>query len=81
MKDSNISFTKLSGADYAEIYYAEDGSIKEGDIVSLTGNGVSQVGKSTTAYDTRALGIISTKPGMVLGEPDGSGKPVIVGLA
>jgi hypothetical protein len=42
---------------------------------------VSQVVKSSRKYDNKALGIISTRPGLVLGEADGSGKPVIVGLA
>ncbi|MCA9328558.1 hypothetical protein KC959_02210, partial [Candidatus Saccharibacteria bacterium] len=32
------------------------------------------------AYDTNALGVISTRPGQVLGEADGFGRPVIVGL-
>ncbi len=50
-----MSVTRLSGADVAEVYYAEDGSISEGDIVSISGNGVSQVKKTTSAYDNRAL--------------------------
>lgn len=72
---------RIRGADFAEIYYADDYSVAEGDIVSLTGDGVSQVKKSTVPYDSKAIGIISTKPGMVLGETDGAGKPVIVGLS
>lgn len=72
---------KVRGADYAEVYYTDDGSVNKGDIVSLTGNGVSQVEKSSKPYDTKAIWIISTKPGMVVGETDGSGKGVIVGLA
>lgn len=76
-----MSVTRLSGADVAEIYYALDGSIREGDIVSLAGDGVSQVQKSTSPYDSKAIGVISTKPGITMGEADGAGKPVIVGLA
>lgn len=72
---------RVRGADYAEVYYTDDGSVSKGDIVSLTGNGVSQVEKSYKPYDTKAIWIISTKPGMVVGEADGSGKGVIVGLA
>ena len=53
----------------------------EGDIVSLTGDGVSQIRKSTKAYDAKSLGIISTKPGLVIGAADGEGKPVVVGLS
>ena len=37
--------------------------------------------KSKIPYDSKALGVVSTKPGMVMGEVDGVGKPVIVGLA
>lgn len=57
---------RIRGADFAEIYYADDHTVAEGDIVSLTGDGVSQVKKSATPYDSKAIGIISTKPGMVL---------------
>lgn len=78
---SYLKAFKVRGADYAEIYYSNDMTIKEGDIVSLTGNGVSQVSKSSQSYDSKSLGIISTKPGLVIGEADGSGKPVIVGMA
>jgi hypothetical protein len=81
VKDTILSTYRLSGADVAEVYYSEDNDANEGDIVSITGNGVSQVVKSSKKYDNKALGVISTKPGLVLGEADGSGKPVIVGLA
>lgn len=63
------------------MYYTSDTTIQEGDLVSLAGNGVSQVQKSIRAYDSRSLGIISTKPGIVIGAADGTGKPVIVGLS
>lgn len=80
-KDSTLTYTRLSGADVAEVYYTNDQDTVEGDIVSLNGEGVSQVSKSTVPYDSHALGIISTKPGLTLGEADGTGKPVIVGLS
>lgn len=35
MKDSTMNYSKLSGADLAEVYYAIDGAIGPGDIVSL----------------------------------------------
>lgn len=81
MKDTTMSLYKLSGADIAEVYYSLDDDAVQGDIVSLTDAGISQVAKSRTPYDGRAIGIISTKPGIVMGEADGVGKPVIVGLA
>jgi hypothetical protein len=80
-KDTILSIYRISGADLAEVYYSVDNDAVAWDIVSLTGDGVSQVEKSGRAYDSRALGVISTKPGLVMGEADGSGKPVIVGLA
>ena len=78
---STVLAYKVTGADLAEIYYTSDATVQEGDIVSLAGNGVSQVQKSSKAYDGRSLGIISTKPGIVIGAADGTGKPVIVGLS
>lgn len=81
LRDSTMTYTRLSGADVAEVYYTHDQKTSEGDIVSLNGEGISQVSKSTVAYDTRALGVISTKPGLTLGEADGTGRPVIVGLS
>lgn len=80
-KDTVLTATRLAGADLAEVYYSSDDSVIEGDIVSLSGNGISQVAKSSKAYDSKALGVVSTKPGIVIGEADGAGKPVIVGLA
>ncbi len=80
-KDSTLTYTRLSGADVAEVYYTNDQDTVEGNIVSLNGEGVSQVSKSGVPYDSHALGIISTKPGLTLGEADGTGKPVIVGLS
>lgn len=62
LKDATVTFYKLTGADLAEIYYSVDDSAIQGDIVSLTGDGVSQVKKSDKAYDSHAIGIISTKP-------------------
>ena len=80
-KDTVITYTRLSGADIAEVYYSDDNSVSEWDIISLNGNGVSQVSKSSQPYDSKALGIVSTKPWLVIGEADGAGKPVIVGLS
>ena len=77
---SYLTAFKVRGADLAEVYYTSDGQVSAGDIVSIAGSGVSQVKKSDTPYDQNAIGIISTKPGQVLGEADGFGKPVIVGL-
>lgn len=53
---------KITGADYAEIYYDENGDIQEGDIVQLSGNGASQVKKTSKSYQNEVIGIASTKP-------------------
>lgn len=37
--------------------------------------------RTTRAYDPKAIGVISTKPGITMGEADGAGKPVSVGLS
>jgi hypothetical protein len=78
---SSIIAYRISGADLAEVYYADDSDIKEGEIVSLTGKGLSQVEKTSRKYDNNTIGIVSTKPGLVIGEADGRGKPVVVGLS
>lgn len=72
---------KLGGADLAEVYYSADSTVEEGDVVALDGTGVSQVSKANKKYQKNVLGIISTKPGLVMGEADGTGKAVIVGLS
>lgn len=78
---STLVAYKLIGADLAEVYFAKDTTIEEGDVVALDGTGVSQVVKSNKKYQKNVLGIISTKPGMVIGDVDGEGKAVIVGLS
>ncbi|HKX24595.1 MAG TPA: hypothetical protein VJM46_05125, partial [Candidatus Saccharimonadales bacterium] len=57
---------KISGADLAEAYYTNDNSIAPGDIVSLDTNSAAGVVKSAKAYDTKAIGVVSTQPGQVL---------------
>ena len=72
---------KVGGADLAEIYGTNDASIKPGDVVvvdSLIQNGVK---KSSKPYDGSVLGIVSTQPGMVLGDANVSGSPVMVALS
>lgn len=76
-----LTAVKMNGADLAEVYYSENGPIGYGEIVSLEGTGVSQIIKSQKAYDNKAVGIVSTRPGHILGEADGTGVPVVVGLS
>jgi collagen type VII alpha len=71
---------RVSGADLAEIYYDKSGLTQPGNIIELTGEGPSQIALSTLANREKSFGIVSTKPGQVLGEADGNGKPTEVAL-
>lgn len=42
---------------------------------------MSQIEKTTKSYQNSAIGIASTKPGQVIGEDDGAGKPIPVALS
>jgi hypothetical protein len=72
---------QTSGADVAEIYYSKDFSITEGDVVMVDSTKISQIVKADRTKSLSTLGVVSTKPGLVLGNVDAVGKPVIVGLA
>jgi len=63
-------------ADLAENYTAEDETIEEGDVVSVNEASPSSIIKSKTPYDPKMLGIISTKPGLLLSGDTVGGKPV-----
>lgn len=77
---STLRAFRLDGADYAETYYSSDYSISEGMIVEMAGNGVSQVLRGKTPYSDKQIGIVSTKPGKLIGEADGNGKIIPVAL-
>jgi hypothetical protein len=62
-----------TGADVAELYTTNDASLEAGDIVSLDPSLKTGVKKSASAYDQNVLGIVSTKPGMVIGGVDKEG--------
>lgn len=74
---------KVSGADVAEIYYAKDTTLEAGDVVTVDGSLKAGVKKTDTAYDPGAVGVVSTKPGLVLGDPatGEGGKPVLLALS
>ncbi|MDO8335503.1 MAG: hypothetical protein Q7T74_01820, partial [Candidatus Saccharibacteria bacterium] len=78
---SYVTAYRVSGADYAESYFTNDTSVEPGMIVALDGSGPSQVSKANQPYSDRQIGIVSTKPGQVLGEVDGSGRPVPIALS
>jgi hypothetical protein len=73
---------KISGADLAEVYYASNSAIPKGTVVSLDPARNAGIIPSQRAYDPHILGIVSTQPGMVLGESGGGGGiPVWVALS
>ncbi|MGI0134887.1 MAG: hypothetical protein ACREBW_08025, partial [Candidatus Micrarchaeaceae archaeon] len=71
---------KVSGADYAEIYYANDNTIGAGDVIAIDPNRSAGIMKTTHAYPQSAMGIVSTLPGQVIGAADGTGIPEPVAL-
>jgi trimeric autotransporter adhesin len=80
-RDSYLSAYRISGADLAEVYYDKSNSSVAGNIVELTGEGPSQISLSTLANREKAIGIVSTKPGQVIGADDGNGKVTYVALS
>lgn len=71
-----------AGADLAEIYSSHDETLTAGDVVSIDPSLHSGVRKSGSSYDEQAIGIISTKPGLVLGDAvEASAHPVLVALS
>lgn len=81
---SRIDFTLYEindAADLAELYFSNDPEILAGDVVSLDPMVESYVRKSNGAYDRNILGVVSTKPALVLGGTGGKGTPVPVALS
>ncbi len=67
-----------TGADVAENYYAADTTIEAGDVVSIDSTAPNGVMKSSKAYDSQALGVISTNPGIVLDDYLDPNKDVVI---
>lgn len=59
-----------TGADVAELYNVKDMSIRSADIVSIDPTLTDGVMKSTGSYDTSIMGVVATKPGVLLGQKD-----------
>ena len=74
---------KVQGADLAEFYNTDDPTVMPGDVVSLDPTKTAGVKKTQFAYDTNTIGVVSTKPGLAIGDQanNTSGKPVPVALA
>jgi hypothetical protein len=71
-KLSHGLITEAGAYDLAEMYPAAEPNLVSGDVVSLDSlNGA--VKRSTSAYDSRALGIVSTNPGFLLSAKEKEG--------
>ena len=67
---SGLTIVKISdetGADFAELYYTKDLSISSGEIVSVDDTSPVGVVRSTEPYQEDMIGVISTKPGQLIG--------------
>ena len=81
---SMLTVYKITGADLAEVYYSSDSSVSPGDVVQLDGSLQAGVKKTSQAYDSHAFGIVSTRPGHILGDDlmaSAQGKPVLLALS
>lgn len=71
-----------TGADLAEIYTTNDESLEAGDVVSLDVSLKTGVKKTDNTSGKNVLGIVSTKPGVLIGGVDSEGvKAVPIALA
>jgi hypothetical protein len=67
-----IAVGAYSGADLAEYYKTADASIEAGDVVAIDKEHNLQVVKSLSSQNETTVGVISTKPGQVLGDENGN---------
>jgi len=78
----NVSLTLVEindSGDLAEIYPTNDSSLQMAEVVSIDPSLEGGILRSTQAYDKNLLGVITTKPALVIGGRDGQGvdgKPV-----
>jgi len=82
-KGSIVTAYLVSGSDLAEIYYSRDEVLSPGTLLVIDPDITNGVKKSTTPYDKNILGVVSTKPGLVIGDTEGaeSGSPTFVALS
>jgi hypothetical protein len=81
---STLTVYRITGADLAEVYYSNDSSVSAGDVVQLDSSLQAGVKKTSRTYDSRALGIVSTRPGHILGDDlmaSAEGTPVLLALS
>ena len=79
---SNMAMEVNLGADIAELYGTNDNTISMGDVVSVDSNLTAGVKKSEGKYDGKIIGVVSTRPGVLMGGENREGsKSVPVALA
>ncbi len=78
-----ITTLRGAGADLAEMYATNDDELKAGDVVALDPELKAGVKKTTRAYDPNVIGVISTDPGITIGniDQDPTARPVLLALA
>ncbi len=85
LSGSTVIAFKPVGSDIAEVYRTRVPNLIPGSVVSVDPKLPSGVIRSTRAYDEKMLGVISTKPGMLIGGDDlldgKGGLPVFLALA
>lgn len=73
------------GGDLAEVYYNHtDKTLSPGTVVTIDNNHIGGILESSQPYDKNVLGVIATKPGLILEDDmgvDATGTPQYVGLA
>ncbi len=74
---SNMAMEVNVGADIAELYGTNDTSITMGDVVSLDTGLDSGVAKSTHPYDNAVLGVVSTRPAVLMGSDKRAGSNAV----
>lgn len=62
--------TSLQNADLAEKYKVTDFSIEEGDLVSFSQDGVSEIEKTNLENLNSLMGVVSTAPGLIMNDND-----------
>ena len=79
----SLSGGGAGGADLGEYYATNDPLMQSADIVSSDPDLASGVLRTAVPYDARLMGIISTKPDMVMGDGMATGgvQSVVLGLA
>ncbi len=66
------------GADLAEYYYSNT-PLEAGDVVAIQPNQPAGIDRSTARYQKNLLGIVSTKPGLILGPIAENAYPIALG--